>query len=268
MRALEYYAGVLILTTNRVAEFDEAFRSRIHISLYYPRLSKTSTISIWNMNLEKAKSKGLDVDTEDIMGFAESHWKDNSRKPNRNARRWNGRQIKNAFQAAIALANWDFHDGKDRGMRRRPRLRAEHFEDVATTSAHFDDYLAEVHEENYFSLDAKDQRIRNDDAKRLQSVDFTWAGRGQDTTPSRSTKAPRLKHISEKSKKSRYDSNEDVSPGGGRFSGGNEETAEDVQQQFQDFLKFQAMQSGQKKKAVPSSPRSSKKDRRDASDSD
>lgn len=34
LRALEFYSGILFLTTNRVGTIDEAFKSRIHISLY------------------------------------------------------------------------------------------------------------------------------------------------------------------------------------------------------------------------------------------
>ncbi|KAK6222191.1 hypothetical protein QIS74_04446 [Colletotrichum tabaci] len=33
LRALEYYDGILILTTNRVGTFDEAFKSRIQLAL-------------------------------------------------------------------------------------------------------------------------------------------------------------------------------------------------------------------------------------------
>jgi len=35
LRMLEYYTGFLFLTFNRVGTFDEAFKSRIRISLYY-----------------------------------------------------------------------------------------------------------------------------------------------------------------------------------------------------------------------------------------
>ncbi|TGJ75550.1 hypothetical protein E0Z10_g10983, partial [Xylaria hypoxylon] len=35
LRALEYYRGVLFLTTNRVQTFDAAFTSRIHVALHY-----------------------------------------------------------------------------------------------------------------------------------------------------------------------------------------------------------------------------------------
>jgi SpoVK/Ycf46/Vps4 family AAA+-type ATPase len=34
MRALEFYSGILFLTTNRVGTMDEAFKSRVHISLF------------------------------------------------------------------------------------------------------------------------------------------------------------------------------------------------------------------------------------------
>lgn len=40
LRVLEYYAGILFLTTNRIGGFDEAFASRIHMSLHYPQLTE------------------------------------------------------------------------------------------------------------------------------------------------------------------------------------------------------------------------------------
>jgi len=35
LRILEYYDGILILTSNRVEMFDEAFKSRIQVALHY-----------------------------------------------------------------------------------------------------------------------------------------------------------------------------------------------------------------------------------------
>lgn len=40
LRILEYYNGVLFLTTNRVGTLDDAFKSHIHMSLYYPVLTE------------------------------------------------------------------------------------------------------------------------------------------------------------------------------------------------------------------------------------
>lgn len=47
LRVLEYYEGILILTTNRVGTFDEAFKSRILLSLHYEKLSKGQRRKIW-----------------------------------------------------------------------------------------------------------------------------------------------------------------------------------------------------------------------------
>jgi len=33
LRVLEYYAGILILTSNRVGTFDEVFKSRIQVAI-------------------------------------------------------------------------------------------------------------------------------------------------------------------------------------------------------------------------------------------
>ena len=35
LRTLEYYSGILFMTTNRVRTFDDAFKSRIHVPLKY-----------------------------------------------------------------------------------------------------------------------------------------------------------------------------------------------------------------------------------------
>lgn len=43
LRVLEYYNGLLFLTTNRVGTIDEAFKSRIHLSLYYVSLTNSKT---------------------------------------------------------------------------------------------------------------------------------------------------------------------------------------------------------------------------------
>ncbi|KAF2224822.1 hypothetical protein BDZ85DRAFT_259139 [Elsinoe ampelina] len=47
LRVLEYYEGIMFLTTNRVQTFDAAFQSRIHISIDYPELSIESRKQVW-----------------------------------------------------------------------------------------------------------------------------------------------------------------------------------------------------------------------------
>ena len=109
----------------------------------------------------------MDVEGDRIMEFAEKHWAGNQRKSHR---RWNGRQIKNAFQTAIALATWDFKDGKDCQNLQRPRLTDKHFKVVSQTSAHFDDYLSKTHqidEDETFSVLAQREGLRSDDMPRM-----------------------------------------------------------------------------------------------------
>ncbi|KAJ1333057.1 NTP/NDP exchange transporter [Microdochium nivale] len=111
LRVLEYYPGVLFLTTNRVGAFDDAFRSRIHLSLYYPKLDRRQTIKIWKMNLRRISESNakrvqdgepeIRIHTDKILRFVRDHWEQLS---------WNGRQIRNAFQTAIALSEFDVRD--------------------------------------------------------------------------------------------------------------------------------------------------------------
>jgi SpoVK/Ycf46/Vps4 family AAA+-type ATPase len=70
LRKLEYYDGILFLTTNRVSQFDGAILSRINLIVKYDDLSKAAGRKIWQQFLEKAttsqgpasvKSKELDL---------------------------------------------------------------------------------------------------------------------------------------------------------------------------------------------------------------
>ncbi|KAE9374968.1 hypothetical protein N431DRAFT_438325 [Stipitochalara longipes BDJ] len=111
LRVLEYYAGILFLTTNRIGDFDEAFASRIHVSLYYPPLKRKPTKKIFQLNLrlirQRIEDRGLeiDIDEDGILRFASKYWKKHKKM------RWNGRQIRNACQTALALAEFDAQRG-------------------------------------------------------------------------------------------------------------------------------------------------------------
>ncbi|KLJ12759.1 hypothetical protein EMPG_12241 [Blastomyces silverae] len=187
LRVLEYYSGVIILTTNRVGEFDEAFRSRIHMSLYYPKLDEISTKEIWEKNLQHIIKSGRDIDIEEdkIRRFANKHWQENKYKP---SRRWNGRQIKNAFQTALALANWDFRDGKNSAKLKRPLVKASHFNRIAQTSAHFDDYISNIHgtqDDDTYGVLAAREEVRKDAYDSAPSKQSMQVGRPKRNPPPR-----------------------------------------------------------------------------------
>lgn len=164
LRTLEYYAGVLVLTSNRVGEIDEAFRSRIHICLFYPKLDQASVAKVWEKNINRIKTSkiGIDIEEEEIRHFYQLLWLQNEKNPSRH---WNGRQIKNAFQTAVALAYWDFHCLPADSRPEKPVLRAKHFRRVGETSAHFDDYIGSVYgieEQDAYSVLAAREEVRRD----------------------------------------------------------------------------------------------------------
>jgi SpoVK/Ycf46/Vps4 family AAA+-type ATPase len=57
LRTLEYYRGILFLTTNRVGTFDEAFLSRIDVAVYFPPLSSESRVRLWSTFISKLENE-------------------------------------------------------------------------------------------------------------------------------------------------------------------------------------------------------------------
>ena len=47
LRLIEYFEGVLFLTSNRIKDFDDAFRSRIHLAIGLPDLDANQRERIW-----------------------------------------------------------------------------------------------------------------------------------------------------------------------------------------------------------------------------
>jgi hypothetical protein len=163
LRVLEYYSGVLILTSNRVGEIDEAFRSRIHICLYYPKLERSSVDQVWEKNISWIKNSGMNLDIdEDVRGFYTRLW---DKQKKQNIPHWNGRQIRNAFQTAIALAHWDYDAGSNSSRMQRPTLRATHFRRISKITSDFDGYISKIHGLEYqdaYSVLAEREEVRID----------------------------------------------------------------------------------------------------------
>ncbi|CAN8101660.1 unnamed protein product [Discula destructiva] len=89
LRVLEYYTGIMFLTTNRVATFDDAFKSRIHVPIRYTDLSAASRLQIWRSFCSKVPG-GVRISDTEYDRLAEDDL--------------NGRQIKNVIKAAESLA--------------------------------------------------------------------------------------------------------------------------------------------------------------------
>jgi SpoVK/Ycf46/Vps4 family AAA+-type ATPase len=84
----------MILTTNRIKSMDDALRSRINLAIPYPELSKTYKQAIFKMFLNQLEPDKL-RDYAGIMSWVEEYGCEYQ---------LNGRQIRNAISAALALA--------------------------------------------------------------------------------------------------------------------------------------------------------------------
>ncbi|KAF3061573.1 hypothetical protein GL218_03037 [Daldinia childiae] len=150
LRVLEYYAGILFLTTNRIGDFDEAFASRIHMSLYYPPLDEIATNRIFKLNFDlirdryKKNGRLIDIDDSGIYSFVTKFWMENQQA------RWNGRQIRNACQTALALAEFEALPNDKRfdlkfKSKAKVHLKRSNIETVSDAYLEFIKYLKAVH---------------------------------------------------------------------------------------------------------------------------
>lgn len=121
LRVLEYYEGILVLTSNRVGIFDEAFKSRIQLALHYPNLGPYQRLRIWENFIDRLESfHDSSMDIADLR----DHLDDLKEE------KMNGRQIRNAITTARQYAEW-----------KKTTLTYEHLRDVIDVSGRFDKYL-------------------------------------------------------------------------------------------------------------------------------
>jgi len=96
LRLLEYYNGILFMTSNRAGNIDEAFYSRISLAIKYPELSIDAKEHIWTLHLGLY---GITLSKKSITKLANFDI--------------NGRQIKNCIRLTTALA---YKKGKKAGV--------------------------------------------------------------------------------------------------------------------------------------------------------
>jgi AAA+ superfamily predicted ATPase len=111
LRVLEYYEGILILTSNRVGTFDEAFKSRVQLALHYPSINGLRETNI-NAKTNELKNK-IDVLARHKL---------------------NGREIRNTVKTAMQLAHY-----------RKESLEYSHFQRVIEVADEFEKYLVDTH---------------------------------------------------------------------------------------------------------------------------
>ena len=124
LRVIEYYEGILIPTSNRVGNFDEAFKSRIQLALHFPALTPYRRLRIWENFIDRLESFHNDsVDIADLRDHIEAL----------QGEKMNGRQIRNAITTARQYAEW-----------KKTPLTYKHLKDVIDVSGRFDKYIDEL----------------------------------------------------------------------------------------------------------------------------
>ncbi|KAH7115072.1 P-loop containing nucleoside triphosphate hydrolase protein [Dendryphion nanum] len=95
LRLVEYYEGIMVLTTNRIATIDPAFNSRIDIAISYNDLTPDLRQHIWENFIDKLRRDGVAVDDESLNSQTLRILSQNE---------LNGRQIKSLVKTAQLLA--------------------------------------------------------------------------------------------------------------------------------------------------------------------
>lgn len=120
LRILEYYDGILILTTNRIRTFDIAVQSRINLAIRYNELSNDQKKKIYLNFIEQLNEENTE-DKEQLRDFV---IKDEDEPPFMTL---NGRQIRNVLFSAASLAKAESDH----------RLRQKHIDGVLTETKKF-----------------------------------------------------------------------------------------------------------------------------------
>jgi SpoVK/Ycf46/Vps4 family AAA+-type ATPase len=159
LRKIEYFSGLLFLTTNRIGQIDDAFPSRLHAIINYPPLDDSKRIAIWKAFFKKLslERKGQLVIESKAQEYVLHHQDIRDRK-------WNGREIRNALQTAIALAEYDVAVEPDL-QDQKIRVNKDHFQQVMDMSRKFTEYMADLSGKTEAER-ARSRKDRSDDHHR------------------------------------------------------------------------------------------------------
>jgi ATP-dependent Clp protease ATP-binding subunit ClpA len=115
LRVLEYYQGIMFLTTNQIAQFDVAIPSRIHVSVQYDSLKKPQMEKIFTGFLQPLEDKGLIKDYNEILNWL---------KEDVYSIGFDGRQIRNIVTTALGLSRAEAQYGSGKAKLTKSHLKA------------------------------------------------------------------------------------------------------------------------------------------------
>ncbi|KAJ5697694.1 ATPase AAA-type core [Penicillium malachiteum] len=129
LKELEYFSGIVFLTTNRITSFDRAMKSRIHLALEYTPPGIETRQRLWMQILKSIPADEIDFDPEDAVDSFVSV-------------KMNGREIANAIHTARTIARFE-----------KKLLVLDHIDTVLEVWREFDDSLKKTAKINSHSGD-------------------------------------------------------------------------------------------------------------------
>lgn len=138
LRVLEYYHGIMILTTNRINSLDIAVQSRIHLAIRYDDLERKQKTKIFKMFLDQLQPHWI-KNYDAIIDYIEEYGC---------GYKLNGRQIRNIVSSALSLARSLAKEGEGDG-----RLTEKHLKRVVNITKDFQEQLESI---------TNDRRVANE----------------------------------------------------------------------------------------------------------
>ncbi|KAJ6017099.1 hypothetical protein N7451_000478 [Penicillium sp. IBT 35674x] len=150
LRSLEYFSGLMFLTTNQPGFIDDAFNSRIHLVIEYPQLDEDKRSKIWQSFLHKLHRDQEGRTEKDFMitifGDVQNYVTTND---DVKALELNGRDIRNAFHSAIQTAIYRTETENKRRGGEQPvksvELTVDDIKKVIDNKAAYRAYLTYIH---------------------------------------------------------------------------------------------------------------------------
>ncbi|PMD53937.1 P-loop containing nucleoside triphosphate hydrolase protein [Hyaloscypha bicolor E] len=132
LRVLEYYDGIIILTTNRITSLDIAVQSRIHLAIRYEDLDQKQKQNVFRMflrQLEENEPKSI-KDYNKVLDFVDEY---------ASRDKLNGRQIRNVVASALSLAR-----SKAKRENGDARMTVDHLKKVLYITKDFQEQLESI----------------------------------------------------------------------------------------------------------------------------
>lgn len=139
LRVLEYYHGIMILTTNRINSIDIAVQSRIHLAIRYADLTKEQKQKVFQLFLEQLEPDSI-KNRDEITEYVEEYGCEF---------KLNGRQIRNVVSSALSLARSTAKENEGDS-----RLSVRHLKRVWSVTKDFQEQLEVITTESRFANEA------------------------------------------------------------------------------------------------------------------